>query len=854
MRQATDLKLRSEQSIETATPSTDFDQRHPPAPWGSRLLWSAEKHRLLAAQQVDPGRRATLGQFLTPPPVASFLASLFDLVPGPGNLLDPGAGIGSLSAAFADRWLREAAEPLSVTAVEIDDHYTSPLRETLDDLEMAGVRTDLVKGDFTQWAFERAASVQGSLLAQPFNYVVMNPPYRKVNTDSPERNRLMATGVEVTNLYTAFLALGARLLGPGGQLVAITPRSFANGPYFLAFRRDFLSQMSFRRIHVYDARDDAFSDSEVLQENVVIHAVKRSPSKSVTITSSAGADDEMMTLREAGYEEVVSGDDPQLFIHLSTDEIGASVTRRMHRLQSSLADIGVSVSTGRVVQFRAREHLRETPAPGTAPLIFPGHFSSQGGVKSPLGNGTKPDAIDMNGQTVNLLLPNGTYVLVKRFSAKEERRRVVATVSAPEAVPGDLIGFENHLNVIHHDGGPIDPVVAKGLAAFLNSTMTDLFFRQWSGHTQVNATDLRRLRYPSTDELRRLGESVGDHALEQRALDQMVARYVPSLRTVNEKVDSVMAHQYVLDAQNVLRQLRLPRPQTNERSALTLLALLGLTPAKEWAEIEAPLMGITPMMDFMRDHYGKQYAPNTRETVRRQTVHQFVAAGIARRNPDDPRRPTNSGQTVYQASSELVDLLRHYGSPQWEDSLAYYLEVAPSLRDRWAREREMDLIPVSLPDGRRVTLAPGGQNPLVKAVVEEFCPRFVVNGHLLYMGDTAAKFAVWERAALRDVGVVVDEHGKMPDLVVLDRASNWLVLIEAVTSHGPMDAKRREELASLFAHSTAGLVYVTAFPDRRTLARYIEVISWETEVWVAETPTHMIHFDGERFLGPFDSK
>ena len=809
---------------------------------------------MLAAQQVDPGRRATLGQFLTPPPVASFLASLFDLAASPAELLDPGAGVGSLSAAFADRWLREVAAPLSVTAVEIDDHYSAPLRETLDDLEIAGVQTELFEGDFIGWAVERDAAALRFVPTRLFDYVVMNPPYRKINTDSSERRRLETAGVDVTNLYAAFVALGARLLRPGGQMVAITPRSFTNGPYFRAFRRDFLSQMSFRRIHVYDARDDAFADSQVLQENVVLHAVKGSPSNSVTITSGAGADDEMTTVREARHEEVVSEDDPELFIHLSTDEVGADVTRRMQCLQSSLGDTGMSVSTGRIVQFRAREHLRDTPEPGTAPLIFPGHFSDRGGVEWPLGNGRKPDAIDMNGQTVDLLLPNGTYVLVKRFSAKEERRRVVATICDPDAVPGELIGFENHLNVFHQDGGPIDPVVARGLAAFLNSTMTDLFFRQWSGHTQVNATDLRRLRYPTPDELRRLGQSMEDHALEQRTLDQLVARHVPGLRNMNEKVDPVMAHQHVLDAQNVLRQLRLPRPQTNERSALTLLALLGLTPVKTWAEIEAPLMGITPMMDFMRDYYGKQYAPNTRETVRRQTVHQFVAAGIARRNPDNPRRPTNSGQTVYQASAELVDLLRHYGSPQWEDELASWLEVAPSLRDRWAREREMDLIPVTLPDGRRVTLAPGGQNPLVKAVVEEFCSRFIGDGQLLYMGDTAEKFAVWERAALREVGVVVDEHGKMPDVVVLDRSSNWLVLIEAVTSHGPMDAKRREELASLFTDSTAGLVYVTAFPDRRILARYLDVISWETEVWVAETPTHMIHFDGERFLGPYNAE
>ncbi len=733
----------------------------------------------------------------------------------------------------------------------MDNLCHAPLQETLDDMERAGVRTELIGDDFVRWAVDRNSAALPLFDTPLYDYIVMNPPYRKVNTNSPERRLVEATGVEITNLYAAFLVLGIRLLKEGGQLVAITPRSFTNGPYFKDFRRDFLTQMSFRQIHIYDARDDAFSDSDVLQENVILHACKGVSQGSVTITSSAGASDPVITMREAPHEEVVDVDDPERFIHLSTDGIGADVTRRMRRLRSSLGELGLSVSTGRVVQFRAREHLRDEPVAGTAPLIFPSHFSGQGRVEWPSSKRRKPNAIAVNGHTADLLLRNGTYVLVKRFSAKEERRRIVATISDPEAVAGEFIAFENHLNVFHHDGGPLDPDIANGTAAFLNSTIVDLFFRQWSGHTQVNATDLRRIPYPTPSQLHCLGEAVADRNLDQPALDRLVARHIPSLRNESEKVDFLMAHQHVLDAQDVLRQLGLPKAQTNARSALTLLATLALAPSKEWTDIEAPLLGITPMMDFMSEHYGKQYAPNSRETVRRQTVHQFVAAGILQRNPDNPQRPTNSGNTVYQVPAELLDVLRHYGSSQWDLTLKSWAEKAPSLRARWAREREMNLIPVTLPGGEEVTLTPGGQNPLVKAIVEEFCTRFITDGELLYMGDTGEKFAVWERAVLSGIGVAVDEHGKMPDLVVLDRASNWLVLIEAVSSHGPMDAKRREELASLFATSEAGLVYVTAFSDRKTLARYIDVISWETDVWVAETPTHMIHFDGERFLGPY---
>ena len=773
---------------------------------------------------------------------------MFDFGPGPASLLDPGAGIGTLSAAFAERWLRETASPLSITAVEIDDLCSSLLRETLGDIEQAGVRTRLVEGDFIRWAVERSSTMLPFFDTPVFDYVVMNPPYRKVRAESMERRLVETLGVGITNLYTAFLALAVRLLKDGGQLVAITPRSFANGPYFKTFRRDFLSQMSFRRVHLYDSRDSAFSEADVLQENVVFHAVKEKAPTSVLITSSAGAGDEMTTVREAPYEEVVDADDPEAFIHLSVDGIGARVTQRMRQVKSLITDAGVSVSTGRVVQFRARQYLQDHPTGVTAPLIFPSHFDGQGRITWPSTDGRKPNAIIANSDTASLLMRNGAYVLVKRFSAKEERRRIVAALSDPDAVPGPLIGFENHLNVFHKDGGPLDPDVASGLAAFLNSTIVDLFFRQWSGHTQVNATDMRRLPYPNVEELRCLGQAVGDATLDQQTLDLLVARHVPALAGQEDKEESdpLMAHQRMLDAQDVLRQLGLPKAQTNERSALTLLALLGLTPDRTWADIEATLM-----MDFMADHYDRRYAPNSRETVRRQTVHQFLAAGLLHQNPDNPQRPTNSGQTAYQVPAELIQTLRHYGTDRWDAELAAWLEQAPALRERWARERDMNLIPVTLPTGEEVTLTPGGQNPLIKAIVEEFCARFLGEAQLLYMGDTADKFSFWDSAALEDIGIVVDEHGKMPDLVVLDRASNWPVLIEAVTSHGPMDAKRREELASLFADSQAGLVYVTAFADRKTLSQYLEAISWETEVWVAETPTHMIHFDGERFLGPY---
>jgi hypothetical protein len=310
-------------------------------------------------------------------------------------------------------------------------------------------------------------------------------------------------------------------------------------------------------------------------------------------------------------------------------------------------------------------------------------------------------------------------------------------------------------------------------------------------------------------------------------------------------------HALVAQATQVLEDLGLPPGQHNERSALTLLALLDLTPGKTWQDVEAPLMGVTPIMTFMRQHYGKDYAPNTRETVRRETLHQFLAAGVVVQNPDDPQRPTNSAKNVYQVPVELLDVLRLVGTVHWGRGVAAWHSVQPALLDRWAKERQMAMVPVTLPSGTEISLTPGGQNPLIKAIIEEFGPRFAPGADVLYIGDTGSKFVVWEHGEFDALGVSIDEHGKMPDVVLLDRQRGWLFLVEAVTSHGPVDAKRHDELSGLFRNASAGLIFVTAFMDRRTFAGYLGDIGWETEVWVAEAPTHLVHFDGERFLGPY---
>lgn len=308
---------------------------------------------------------------------------------------------------------------------------------------------------------------------------------------------------------------------------------------------------------------------------------------------------------------------------------------------------------------------------------------------------------------------------------------------------------------------------------------------------------------------------------------------------------------HIRAARTVIAALGMPLAQQNERSALTLLALLNLTPGKAWADADNPPMGITPIMDWVREHYGKEYAPNTRETFRRQTMHQFCDAGIVLYNPDKPDRPVNSPKAVYRIEPATLALLRTFGTPAWQANLAVYLSGRDTLLARYAREREQERIPVEIAPGKEITLSPGEHSELIRAIIEEFAPRFAPGSVLVYAGDTGDKWGYFDAPLLAGLGVDVDPHGKMPDVVLHFVAKNWLLLVEAVTSHGPVDGKRHNELARLFAGSSAGLVYVTAFPDRTSMGRYLGEIAWETEVWVADAPSHLIHFDGLRFLGPY---
>lgn len=794
--------------------------------------------------------RKILGQFFTPIEVAEQMLRPIDSLPDKVRVLDPGAGAGMLSAAVLTRLLSSDClntREIEIVAYEVDANVSPFLRKTLDMCATLSARQGINFKYTIHIVDFIEASTPRLYSTEKFDLAVLNPPYGKIKSGGNQWRLLKKFGLPRSNLYAAFMTLAAILLKDGGRLVSITPRSFCNGPYFLPFRKAFLSQMSLRHVHVYTSRNKAFGDDGVLQENIILSATKCPKRNDVRITSSDSPLDQDISIQVLQHDELVHESDRNLVIHLVRNDNELNISRFLNALKCRLHDLDINVSTGRVVDFRARHLLRKPHEDGSVPLLLPSNLIN-GFTKWPIARSSKMSAIDYEGSKDRLLVSTENYVLVKRFSSKEQKRRLTAAVLEPRRIDSPFVGIENHLNYFHKNGAGLAPDLAKGLAVYLNSSIVDQYFRLFSGHTQVNATDLENLKYPDAPNLEEMGARITDVFPGQKQIDQILVEVLgmqeAATTSTQAKIDESL---------DILRTIGVPREQQNDRSALTLLALVDVKPDEEWSVASAPLRTITEMMEYFSANYGTTYAPNTRETVRRQTIHQFWQMGLVAHNPDKPDRPKNSPYYCYQISEPFLRLVRTYASPSWAEELTRFrIEMSDSLKALEGRERLIQKIPVIFPDGSIVSISSGGQNALIKRIVEDFCPRFAQGGEVLYLGDAGDKLTVSQIARFKELGIQLDRHGKSPDVVVYVESKRWLILIEAVTSHGPIDQKRQNELRELFSSESAGLVYVTAFETRQAMTKHLRHISWETEVWIAESPDHLIHFDGERFLGPYN--
>lgn len=487
------------------------------APWDE-----LETIRLRAAGTIQPEQRQHLGQVFTPVPVARLLAGSFSDWSGDVHLIDGGAGAGTLGAAAALLALASPSRPrtVRVTAWEIDPgvipHAEQSFVLVSDYFKVAGVpfEFEIHNDDFVRAATQSAETA---------THAILNPPYAKLNAAARMRDDAEHLGAPVPNLYAAFMLAAIAMLDKGGEMVAITPRSFCNGPYFKRFRWAMLERAALMAVRVFESRGSAFADQSVLQENVVSHFI-RGGAKPETVLVQVGDPGGPVSERAVPFGEVVHDDDHEAVIHLAETQQAADAAALMHDLPCSLSDLDVTVSTGPVVDFRNTDWLRLDCNDGDVPLLYPSAVSP-GDVSWPDNRGKKPVAIANVDSTAPVLRPAGAYVLIKRFSSKEERRRVVAAALLPDDLPGyTMVGIENHLNYIHSSGQPLTRQLAIGLAAFLNLNLVDTYLRSFSGHTQVNASDVRRLRFPERAALERIGSQADPEQASREWVDAFSSR------------------------------------------------------------------------------------------------------------------------------------------------------------------------------------------------------------------------------------------------------------------------------------------------------------------------------------------
>lgn len=820
-------------------------------------------------------RRYQAGQFFTPSVVARYMANLAGTLHNQARILDPGVGVGMLACALCELAQLQKLSALTIVAYESDPalhtlcsfalYYARDfLQEYGIDLSIELHQQDFLEAMSTQ--FSSPSLWSNSLRPEhPFDFAILNPPYFKVNQTDTRAKIVKGIAFGRTNMYTMFMSLAASSLRIGGRFVSITPRSFASGAYFKEFRQQFFSTISPELIHLFDSRRSTFEDADVLQENIIFAGVKKGvavvEAPTVTISRSKGSDDLVYPLvQQAARRLILDEKQKDPILHLPTSDIDTHLLEVFRDWNNRLSTCGLEISTGPIVPFRTVDlltSLEEVRKGRAAPLLWLQHVHRMD-IRWPLKNFDKPQGIFAKADQ-KLLVKTTNLVILRRFSAKEEARRITAAVLSADTFDSPTIGLENHLNYLYRPGGMLSYEEAMGIGAFLNSSLVDRYFRIANGNTQVNATELRKLPLPPLEQLIHIGQQVitqhiaNDFETTEHIIMEVLGKDL-TLGSAEDDLqlpilkDSRIGMGKIQEAQRILQELGLPPAQQNEISALALLALGNLSEETSWNKITSHTITIHNMMGFMKQNYGRIYAENTREVVRRQVIHQFEQARLVDRNPDDPARETNSPNYCYALTPEAIEVLRQFGTSLWEEKVTRFLEQHGALWEQYQRKRQVIALPLKLADGSQVYLTPGKHNKLQIAAVELFGPRFAAGSIVLYLGDSANKFLIYEKELLADLGVPITVHDKLPDIILYEQDKNRLYLIEAVTSHGPVSHKRLFELEKLLKDCSAKRIYISAFPNFTEYKRHTTNIAWETEVWIAEMPEHMIHFNGDRYV------
>ncbi len=487
--------------------------------------------------------RSDKGQFMTPQTVAEFMASLFPKASESVTLLDPGAGTGILAAAVAEKVVRDGAtKNLKIELYELDPNLTKYLERSMEYLqnwcEEKGVSLSvLIKPDDfvieNQHTFESVRKLCEDE-DTGFDWVIMNPPYFKLNKSDPRAKAASGIVHGQPNIYFLFLMLGALLLREAGVLVSISPRSFTSGLYFKAFRSQFFDRVHPTRLHLFSSRTRTFKASDVLQETLIMQSTLSNSLKQTTITSCMGVDDlvDLKPLSVQTDQILRTSDGKVLFIPTSKQEL--RVMEEVERWPETITTLGFRVSTGPVVPFRATKFLRNEFIEDVTVPLFWMHNVKQQKIDWPrLIN--KPQYIEHTNQSTRLLLPVSPYVLLHRFSAKEQMRRFTVAPFIPIEFNYKRIGIENHVNYIHRPDSVMLASECYGLSAILGTKLLDMYIRIRSGNTQVNASDMKFLPLPSHSQITKIGEKIEkEKTIDDDRLEYIVLKELNLLDIVKD--------------------------------------------------------------------------------------------------------------------------------------------------------------------------------------------------------------------------------------------------------------------------------------------------------------------------------
>lgn len=676
------------------------------------VSYSLELGGQVLAKQPETQRKQN-GQFFTPAAVARYMARQLGPIRAGDRVLDPAIGSGVLACAVIERAIAEGQpHEFWLDGYEIDPELGQTARQVLARAKTCAAQYDIVVhtqvhiGDFVlnsippaqPYLFLAENSGYPNFQAQ-YDHIIANPPYFKLNSDDP---RVQATAGHIrghTNIYTLFIALAAKMLTAQGQACFIVPRSFCSGVYFATFRQDLIQDILPVAVHLFESRQNTFKDDAILQENIIL-TFQRRQRRSIHLPSTArlsistSKDTAALgntPIRHMSLNQFLGRRFGTLFFRLPTGELDEQIISMIDNWTGSLEQYGLNVSTGPVVPFRAQPWLMDIEAVknGQAvPLLWMHHVKPQQ-VEWPVTNGHKPQGISLAKEAQPLLVRAANYVLLRRFSAKEEPRRLIAAPFLADRYLYQWVGLENHLNYIYKKEGSLEIEEALGLSALFNSALLDRYFRIVNGNTQVNATELRVLPLPPLDLIKQIGREVFN---ENGSLIDIEAVVFSTLRNTGYLLpdfplirETRIIMGKIQEAQEVLKMLGLPLAQQNEISALTLLALAQLNEETPWPEAKRQTLRIHDILIEVKERYGREYAENTRETIRRQVIHQFEQAGLVARNPDDPTLATNSPRTHYALSDVAIRTIRAYQSDDWPQAVQDFIASRGTLLELYQK-------------------------------------------------------------------------------------------------------------------------------------------------------------------------